>query len=65
MAKAGLFLGIIARQQLAQTLDTIERFVNLAATALGLLTISSFDPGLSNLAKLPRPVANLFVIRPF
>jgi hypothetical protein len=26
-----------ARQQLAQTLDTIERFVNLAGMALGLL----------------------------
>ena len=34
-----------ARQQLAQTLDTIERFVNLAAMALGLLQYLALTHG--------------------
>jgi hypothetical protein len=34
-----------ARQQLAQTLDTIERFVNLAAMALGLLQYLALTQG--------------------
>ena len=34
-----------ARQQLAQTLDTIERFVNLAGMALGLLQYLALTHG--------------------